>query len=632
MKRTIIYGILSLSFLFGCLLIGGAAYISHNHIIDFAPLEHYNPGKPTILLDDQGNEWARFELDRRDPIPYEAIPKHLVQAVIATEDREFFNHCGISIKGIMRSMLVNLKNRRFVQGASTITQQLIRLLFFDARQTVSRKIKEQVVALLVEQQFTKEQILETYLNHVCFGCGIYGVEAACQRFWKKSARDITVAQAATLASTLKNPSRFCLLNSTENVRKRRDTMLSIMFRMGFITSEECKEAQMEPIEIVHKKNNDIAPHFKEAVRIFLEQEVGKTRLYNGGLVVQTTLNRRVQRVANKYFKYQFKLMRDRVAEAIDGGLLSVDPHAGHIKAMIGGYDFNVSKFNRALQARRQMGSIFKPLVFASAVDQGASFADVEIDEPIDLVFEGKVWSPRNYTRRFDGKMTLARALSTSINTITAKTFLRAGGQNVVDLAKRCRLAQDLKLYPSLALGCLDVTIKEAVGALGIFANSGVYVEPHMVKWVKDEFGTKIYRFTPQRETVLDARVTGQVTKVLSLGIERYLKKFKVVDFKSEAFGKTGTTNDSRTCWWCGSTPSLATVIYAGCDDNASLGQNVYPISTIFPIWLNMYKELQADAEKFSYHPALKEKKINWKTGERSQVFKNDDIVSIYTLP
>ncbi|HJM69058.1 MAG TPA: transglycosylase domain-containing protein [Candidatus Babeliales bacterium] len=607
------------------------SFIWQNHIIDFSALEYYNPGKPSILLDDQGNEWARFELDRRDPLPFSDIPQHLIHAVIATEDRNFFSHHGISVRGIIRSMAVNLYKRRFVQGASTITQQLVRLLFFDARQTVSRKIKEQIVALLVEKQFTKEQILQTYLNHVCFGCGIYGVEAASQRFWSKSARDITVAEAAILASTLKNPSRYCLLNSTENVRNRRDTMLAIMKRMGFITQRQYEQGICESIEVIQKDKGPIAPHFKETIRIFLENEVGKARLYCGGLTIQTTLNTRTQRAASKHFKRQFASLRERISNKIDGGLLSVDPQTGEMRALVGGYDFEKSKFNRALQARRQMGSIFKPLVFACALKKGASFGDVDKDEPIDLLFEGSTWSPRNYTRSFEGDMTLARALSMSINTITAKTFLRAGVDKVVDLAKRCHLAEEIAPYPSLALGCLDVTIKQAIGALGAFANDGYYVEPHMLKWVKDEFGSKIYRFEPTRKRVLEPRIVGQVAKVLSIGITRYLKTFKVTDFKSEAFGKTGTTNDSRTCWFCGSTPKLMTIIYAGRDDNSSLGQNVYPLSTIFPIWLNLYKAIEREGYKFTYDPSLKESVINWKTGEPVYRPSNSpDVVSIYT--
>src|SRR3990167_87886 len=618
-------------FLTGSLFLGAVSFIWQNHIIDFSALEYYNPGRPSILLDDEGNEWARFELDRRDPLPYSDIPQHLIQAIIATEDRNFFNHYGISIRGILRSMAINLYKRKFVQGASTITQQLVRLLFFDARQTVSRKVKEQIVALLVEKQFTKEQILQTYLNHVCFGCGIYGVEAAAQRFWAKSARDITIAEAAILASTLKNPSRYCLINSIENVRNRRDTMLAIMKRMGFITQLQYEQALHEPIEVIQRDSAPIAPHFKEAIRIFLESEIGKARLYCGGLTIQTTLNMPTQRAASRHFNRQFTILRKRLSDKIDGGLLSVDPQTGEIRALIGGYDFETSKFNRALQARRQMGSIFKPLVFACALKQGASFADVDKDEPIDLLFEGTTCSPRNYTRAFEGDMTLARALSMSINTITAKIFLRAGADKIVDLAKKCHLANDLAPYPSLALGCLDVTIKQAVGALSVFANDGYYVEPHMLKWIKDEFGTKIYRFEQARKRVLEPRIVGQVAKVLSIGITRYLKTFKVDDFKSEAFGKTGTTNDSRTCWFCGSTPQLMTVIYAGCDDNSALGQNVYPLSTIFPIWLNLYKVVDREGHRFTYDPSLKETIINWKTGEPAhRLSQSQDIVSIYT--
>jgi penicillin-binding protein 1A len=590
-------------------------FVAHNPVIDFSVLDFYEKGKPSVLLDDEGNIWARFELDRRDPLPYVDMPKHLINAVIATEDHNFFNHPGISLRGIVRMMFVNIYHMRFAQGASTITQQLVRLMFFDARKTITRKIKEMLVALLVERQYTKEQILETYLNHVCFGSGIYGVEAAAQRFWGISARDISIAQSATLASILKNPERYCLLNSVTRVKSRRDTMLKSMYNLGFIAQKDLHNALLEPIAVVVQRSDKIAPHVKESIRVFMEPLVGRAQLYGGGLVIQTTINQKIQREAERCFHQQFSYLRKKLSPAVDGALISVEPKTGQIKALIGGYDFSMSQFNRAMRARRQMGSIIKPIVYAAAIAQGASFADIDIDEPIEFSTPTGLWQPKNCTGTFDGSMTLARALSLSINTICIKVFMRAGRVAVAQLAQKCRLPEPINSYPSLALGCIDVTPLEAVGLFNVFANDGVYVCPHLIKWVKNQFGEKIYRCEHEVERVLNSRVAGKVAKVLSIGVSGYVKRLKQQPFMSEAIGKTGTTNDSRTCWFCGATPQLTTALYIGKDDNSSLGASIYPISTIVPIWLALYRSIEKEARQFVYDPSLKEVTINWKNGQ-----------------
>src|SRR5579885_1277524 len=305
---TILYRFFIVCVLIASTILGGIWFITHNKCIDFSVLEYYQAGQPSIVLDDEGHEWTRFQLDRREPIPLEKMPKHLIQAFIAAEDWRFFEHAGISWKGIIRSALVNLYHGRKVQGASTITQQLVRLLYFDAKKTFSRKIKEQLVAIMVEAQFTKEQILETYLNHVCFGCGIYGVEAACQRFWGKKAADISLDEAAVLAAIMRSPSRYCPIINPLSAEKRRDVILHSMRKLNIITQEEYELAKSLPVK-VKDQDEPFAPHMKEMIRIFLEEQVGKTALYNGGLIIQTTLNRALQEKAQRAFARQFKQLR-----------------------------------------------------------------------------------------------------------------------------------------------------------------------------------------------------------------------------------------------------------------------------------------------------------------------------------
>jgi membrane carboxypeptidase/penicillin-binding protein len=591
----------------------GAFFWLVNHkSIDFSILENYNPGKPSVLLDDEGNEWARFELDRRVPIKLHQMPKHLIQAFIAAEDREFFFHNGVSIRGMIRSTLVNLKNGRIVQGASTITQQLVKLLFFDSRRTFKRKIKEQFFSILVELQFTKEQILETYLNHVYFGCGIYGVSAACKRFFNKDVSEIDPSESAVLAGVQKCPAVYCPLLCPLSSEKRRNLILKIMAELKFISDDEYELYKNKALEVYKPNFNVIGLHLKETLRLHMESLFGKEMLYTGGLIIQTTLNRKLQEIAEEKFKNKFIQLKRELGEDIDGALVSIDVKSGDIKALIGGFNYKESQYNRALKAKRQMGSIFKPLVYSCAIMQGKNFAALEVDEPLELISGGHIWKPQNHTCKFEGEMTLARALSLSNNSITIKTLLNVGYDPVVDLAIKSGIKGPINKFPALSLGCVDVTPLEAAASFNIFANSGTYVKPNFLKWVKDPVGNKLFSSRLKQRQVLDNRVTDQVSKVLEIGIRRYLKS-RELDF--EAIGKTGTTNDSRTCWFSGATPELTTTIYIGRDDNRSLGKNIFPVYTLFPIWFEINKEFKINKKKFVRDPSLKEVHIDWVTGK-----------------
>lgn len=611
-----------------CSFFGGMLFWAlHYQWVDFSVLELYNPSKPSVLLDDEGNEWARFELDKREPIKLAHMPLHLIHAFLASEDREFFNHGGISWRGIIRSMYVNFRNRRIVQGASTITQQLVKLLFFDSRRTFNRKLKEQFLAFIVERQYTKDQILETYLNHIYFGCGIYGVAAASERFFGKFVQDISYGEAATLAAIVKSPAQYCPLLALDAAQKRRNLILRLMADLHYISKEDSQKAQQQSLQICAGRPS-IAPHFKETLRIMLEGIVGKKELYAGGLKIQTTINTTLQKNAEQKFVEHVTKLQKELHPSVDGALIAMDPKTGEIKALVGGVDFKRSQFNRALQARRQMGSIFKPLIYAVAMEQGMNFAHIEIDEPITIELPTITWTPQNNTRTFEGPMTLARALSLSNNIVSIKTLMRIGIEPVIALAKKCRIQATLYPYPSLALGCVDITLLEAIGSFNIFANNGMYVEPHYVVWIKNQSGKKIWKTEPIKERVISSRASDQVAQVLGIGIQRFLKRIKKTSCTSEAIGKTGTTNESRTCWFSGATPELTTSIYIGCDDNRSLGKNIYAALTAFPIWLGLYENLSPQKTSFVYDPTLKEINIHWKSGEVVQQVNDHDIVSL----
>lgn len=613
-----IVGFLALAACAGALL-----FMSHNKCIDFSALEQYNPGSPTILLDVHGVEWARFQLDRREPVAYEKLPKHLVHAFLAAEDWNFFKHHGISYKGIIRSFFVNIYHGKRMQGASTITQQLVKMLFFDSRKTFERKLKEQIFAVLVESQFTKEHIFQTYVNHVYFGCGIYGVQAASQRFWGKDVTQITPDEAAVLAAVVCSPGNYCPLLNPAAAVKRRNSILRKMERLGYVSHAEADALVEQKLDLHQKEEVALAPHLKETLRQFLEKEFGKDAVYTAGLVVQTTLDAEIQLHAQKSFQEQHSKLMSTISKNVDGGLISIDPNTGAIRALVGGAHFTISKFNRALQARRQIGSTIKPLVYAAAVQQGKSFADVVEDEPYVLNDHGKVWAPRNYNHLFNGPITRAYALSRSNNIVAIKTLLEVGYEPVIDLAKKCQISGPFHKYPSLALGCVDATLYEVVGMFNVFANNGVYVQPHYVVWVKDAWGNKVYKSNPTTHTVLDSRTSGKVAKVMSHGLQRVQHLFADQWIRDEAISKTGSTNDFRTCWFVGATPTLTTAVYIGRDDNQSLGENMYPLRTVFPIWLQLHNKLASAHTHFVYDPSLVEMRIDKYTGKIASTSARD---------
>jgi penicillin-binding protein 1A len=615
---TFFFGSLSLLFFSFALCLGSLLALMYHHAIDFSALERSKVGTYSILLDDEGNEWARFALDKRQPIEYRQIPPHVIHAFCAAEDWHFFEHAGLSYRGIIRSLLVNLYYGKKVQGASTITQQLVKLIFFDNRKTFSRKLKEQLYAVLVEQQYTKEHILHLYLNNVCFGSGIYGIEAAAQRFWGISACDLTIDQAALLAGVIRRPEYYCPLHSPLTAQRRRNVVLQSMLKCSSINQEQYEQARAVLVVMSERATDQYGLYLKEMIRLDLEAVYGKTALYTGGLVIQTTLRSAVQKEAEKALYDQCMTLQQKMAIPINGALISMSPSTGEIKALVGGFDFMQSQFNRATQALRQLGSVIKPLIYTAAVAQGYSFAHTEIDEPYDFVQHGKSWTPQNYDKKFLGPMTLALALSRSNNIVAIKMLLNVGADAVVNLLEQCQVTSVLHNYPSLALGCIDTTLLEAVGMFNVFANNGMYVKPHYIRWVKDALGEKKMIYKASSHRVVPARASGQVTKVLSHSLQRIRSITRGGWIDADSISKTGTTNDSRTCWFVGATPELTTGVYVGCDDNRTMGTNVYPIKTAFPIWLALYRSLTHQVKEFVYDPSLREVVIDAYSGQPSR--------------
>lgn len=607
-------------FLF-CALTGAFFYLFERDWADFSSFDCITYAEPSVLLDETGKELARFELDRRKPITHDKLPEVLIKAFVAAEDHNFFNHNGISIKGIIRSSLVNLYRRRVVQGASTITQQVARGMFLSSRQTFARKIKEAFLAFQLERHFTKRQILQLYLNNMYFGRGIYGVEAACRRFWNKSALDVTVGEAATLAAVAKSAFLYSPLNAPDNAKRRRNVNLASMRKLGFIDRATYDEEVQRDLEIEDYVPGDaIRLYIKEWIRRWAERKWGREALYRKGLKIQTTINIEKQVIAEKIFRKKVEELRRKVGESLNGGMLSIESHTGKIRVCIGGYNFRESQFNRAFQAVRQMGSSFKPLVYTAALLSGIEMDTVMVDEPIEMKIPGckNAWKPKNWTRRFDGPMTLARAISYSNNIITIKTLLKTGIKKVVDLARDFGITRELREYPSIALGTAEASVKQSVAMFNVFVNNGVLVEPYMVESVKNKWGKKIWQGKTERKQVLESKINSKMVNLLSLKLKKTAKRMSKKNWiDSEVIGKTGSTNEAATVWYVGGTPELTTSIYLGRDDNKPLGRYVFGSQTAYPVWLDFYKKLSFDKKQFYVDPELSERPINWVSGCRT---------------
>lgn len=572
--------------------------------------------QPSIVLDAHGRELMRFQRTKRNPVPLQRIPVHLVTAFLATEDRAFYEHPGISWMGIIRSLFYNMYHRRFAQGGSTITQQLVRLLYFDTKKTIARKIKEQFITLVIEQQLSKDQILEAYLNHIYLGCGIYGVAAAAHTFWGKSIEELTVGEAALIAGIVQSPRRYCPLLNPDQALKRRNVVLHCMATAGYITLDDAQRISKEPLSLhIAQEHSANASHIRDMIRAQLEELIGRHDLYNGGLTIKTTIDQQMQIAAETCFSEHITKLRASGLATIDGAIISIRTHDGGIEALVGGYSYQQSQFNRALHASRQIGSALKPFVYSVALEQGLSLADVEVDAPMAVEDHGRLWQPVNVTHRFDGPMTRARALIVSNNIITLKTILEIGPDAVAERGRQIIPTAQWNPYPSLALGCVDMTPLQAVSMFNIFANRGNYCEPYLIEWINDGTGKRLWTHAPRTRSDLSWRIASQIGIILEQACNRWNSLSRTQPLPVASMGKTGTTNDARSCWFLGSTPSHTTAVYLGSDDYRAMPK-LYAVSSALPLWHACNLRYPHSARTFQHDPTLTPTRYNSWTGEK----------------
>ena len=563
----------------------------------------------TTVYDARGRVLHEFFKENRSQVPLRQIPRHLINASISTEDRNFYQHWGIDLWGIGRAAFRNLVLMRRAEGGSTITQQLARNLFLTHERTMSRKLKEIALAVEIERSYSKNQILEMYFNQIYFGEGAYGVEAAAKTYFAKPVQELTLSECALLAGLPANPSIYSPRRRPAAAKARRSKVLRNMLSTGAITQVEFDNAMSSPLGVTPQRyNNDRAPYFTEMVRLHLDERYGSNAVYEGGLKVYTTLDMDLQQAAERALEMQlssiesdlkFKQTRANymptATEAtktiqttpyLQGSFVALDPRNGYIRALVGGRDWNHSNFNRATQAKRQPGSAFKPFVYTAAMDNGFRPTDIIVDEPVSFPGgDGKLYQPGNYDRTYRGPVTLRYALQMSINVPAIKLLRKVGTSLVASYARRMGIKSPLGQNLSLALGTSEVSLLELVSAYGVLANRGIRNDPLFILKVEDRNGNVLEKNAPRPNEVLSEETAGVMTSMLQSVMDQGTgAPARARGFLNPSAGKTGTMDDYMDAWFVGYVPGLAAGVWVGFDQKRTIGAGMTGARAALPAW------------------------------------------------
>jgi penicillin-binding protein 1A len=598
-KKIIVFIVLLAGMAAGGLI--GAFFAFTRDLPQIQTLETFRPQAVTRIYSTDEQLLAELYLEKRDPVPLDSIPSYLKAALIATEDRKFYTHSGLDLKGIARALIKDILAGEFVEGASTITQQLAKTLFLTSRKTMVRKIKEAILAFQLERRYTKDEILELYLNQVYFGSGAYGVKSAAKMFFNKSVRNLSLAECALIAGMPKSPSRFSPLINEDLALKRRNIVLRQMRATGMISAKDYNQAVTEEIRIGYKiKNLARASYFVEYVKKHLEDVLGASRLYKGGLTIYTSLDFRLQSAAQKAVADGLLALETRMAKqnirhaAPQAALVALDVKSGAILAMVGGRNFDESPFNRATTARRQPGSAFKPIVYAYAVEQGFAQNKLILDAPVAFKGTGKNndWHPQNFSKAFLGEITLRKALTISQNIPAVRLIEMLGPNSVAHFAHRLGIESNLAPYLSLALGTSEVTLINLTTAYAAFPRGGKWIEPSGVMEVRDHRNRIIWRAKPQKKLVMSREGAAIVTNMLE-GVVKEGTGRKARILRGPVAGKTGTTNNYQDALFVGFSPAIATGVWVGLDPGGTLGDRETGAKAALPIWIQFMETAPA---------------------------------------
>ncbi|RWN53926.1 penicillin-binding protein 1A [Mesorhizobium sp.] len=742
---------------------GVAIYISHlsKDLPDYEVLAKYEPPVTTRIHASDGALMAEYARERRLYLPIQAVPDRVKAAFLSAEDKNFYNHPGIDMTGLGRAVMVNLQNagsgKRQV-GASTITQQVAKNFLLSSDQTYERKIKEMILAFRIEQAYSKDRILELYLNEIFFGLGAYGVAGAALTYFDKAVNELTVAEAAYLAALPKGPSNYHPFKYADRAIERRNWVIDQMVGNGYVTQEEGAKAKAEPLGVKPRRSGTYlfaGEYFTEEVRRQISARYGENALYEGGLSVRTTLDPKMQLIARKAMQNGLmkfdtlrgyrgpvktidvsgdwgvplsevkglddvpewslavvldssesglsiglrptrqisgELVKDRIegtvsredmsfamrhvvggktvkakspadvlkpgdvifvqkkedtdgayilrqAPEVEGGLIAMDPHTGRVLAMVGGFSYSLSEFNRTTQAMRQPGSSFKPIVYAAALDNGYTPASVIMDGPITIKSGNTTWTPKNYDGRTAGPATLRSGIERSRNLMTVRLANDMGMKLVAEYAERFGVYDRLAPYLPMALGSGETTVMRMVSAYSIMANGGKSIKPTLIDRIQDRYGKTVYRqdergckncnaaewqnqpepeLVDNSEQVLDPMTAYQITSMMEGVVERGTGA-TVAELGRHIAGKTGTTNDEKDTWFIGYTPNLVVGLYMGYDQPKGLGKGATGGGLAAPIFKDFMRVALDGTPNvdFQIPEGMKLIAINRKTGMRA---------------
>jgi len=638
LKNCLILG--AVTWFAGVLLLGLLILSVSKDLPSYEQLENYDPRLITRIISSDGEVLKEFYTQRRVYVSLESVPENLVNAALATEDRRFYNHWGVDAIRLTKALLVDISTMSKKQGASTITQQLARNLYFTHKQTISRKLKEFITAIQIERHYSKREIMEMYFTQTYFGGGAYGIQAAAQMYFSKDVEDLELPECALLIAILKAPSRYHPINKPLAAFKRRNLILYNMYRNDFITYTEYREAAGTAMNLNPSEDESplgIAPYFTEYIRQQLEKKEATYGFdyYHDGLNVYTTVDSRLQYLAEQAInsqlefldnKYQSKfaetqlmpflavqfpgstpealesmahdtvlidsLLKDK--KAVQVAFVVLEPGTGKILAMVGGRDFSEYKFNRAVQSVRQPGSAFKPFVYLTAIDNGypPTFRLLNQDVVIDDG-SGNRWTPKNYDLSRGGLTTLREALRHSLNLISVRLVQEVvPPRTVAEYARKLGITTRISPVDAIALGASGVIPMELVNAFCVFASGGTLAEPYGIERIEDKDGSIIEKNSPQRKVVLSEQSAYMITNMLQTAIDKGTGgsarwKYK---FYHKAAGKTGTTNEYTDAWFIGYTPTLCAGVWVGLDDPfMSLGAGQSGSNAALPIWATFMK-------------------------------------------
>ena len=718
------------------LLAGGGLFFYYStYLPDYGPLKTEQPNAYSIVYSEEDEVVGKFLMNNRLPIPYERIPKPLIQAFIAAEDADFFKHSGIDFKGITRAILKNMISGRIVQGGSTITQQVTKTFFLTPQRSLLRKLKEAAYAIGLERNLTKEEILSLYLNNIYLGNGAYGVEAAAESYFNKRVEQLDLPEMAMLAGVVKAPSRYSPVSSFKRAKDRQTYVLTRMVEAGFISQDQKERALKTPMKVQSRQSAYFskAPYFTEFIRHQIERKYGKEKVYHEGLRIYTTLDLSLQKAAqtaverglreldkrqgfrrplrtlsaddvsallkkrvvmtpfpqNEIFegvilskddskKYYWVWVEDhkgilpfsevawafqakpasavarakvntpgdlfhggdvihvRVKELskkgepplltldqeplVQGSLLCLNPKTGYIKAMVGGRDFSESQFNRALNAKRQPGSAFKPLIYAAALEKGYTPSTILMDSPVEYSDHdgGTYWAPKNYDKNFMGPITFRNALAHSRNVVTVKILEDIGMDYARRFIKKLGIESPIKRDLSIALGTSAVSMLELTAGFAVFANGGERVQPIFIKKIVTMKGEVIEENSPYVEAeeredeeasppsspppaqrVISPQNAFIMTHLLE-GVVQHGTGQRAKVLGRPIAGKTGTSSDYDDGWFIGYTPSLLTGVWVGFDDKTSLGRGETGSRTALPIWVSFMEQALRNRPKENF--------------------------------